>query len=93
MKMLCFGKNCGSFVNDNGEVINYWKLSLVKLSEYVEQKSDGINIQVGGECGKFSCTSAIFDCLPDDVKDYDGGLLLNVGFDEKKKIVECSYAD
>ena len=91
MKMLCYGKNKGSFPNDKGEVIEFWKVSCVKLAEYVEQKNDGVNVQVGGECGKYSCTSSIWDALPDDAKDYVGGLLLNVGFDEKKKIVEVDY--
>lgn len=93
MKMLAFGKNCGSFENDNGEVIEYYKISAVKLAEYVKQTNDGVNIQVGGECGKYSCTSNVFKSLPDDPVDYAAGLLLNVDFDDKKKIVEVDLAD
>ena len=89
MKMLCYGKNRGSFPNDRGEIVEYCKISAVKLAEYVEQKNDGVNITFGGECGKYSCTSSIWEALPDDPKDYVDGLLLNVGFDEKKKIVEA----
>lgn len=88
MKMLAYGKNKGTFVNDSGEAIEYFKLSAVKLAEYVDQKNDGLNVTIGGECGKYSCTSSIWESLPDDPKDYVGGLLLDVGFDEKKKIVE-----
>ena len=48
MKMLVYGKNCGSFVNDNGEVVEFWKLSGVKFARYVDQKDDGVNKVIGG---------------------------------------------
>ena len=93
MKMLVFGKNCGAFPNDNGEIVEFYKLSAVKYAEYVEQKNDGVNITVGGECGKYSVIKSVFDALPDDAESYDGGLLLDVDFDDKKKIVHADIAD
>lgn len=92
MKLLAFGKNCGSFVNDAGEVVEFFKLSAVKLAEYVEQKNDGVNVTVGGECNKFSVLKSVFDALPDDPESYDGGLLLDVDFDDKKKIFSVDLA-
>ena len=92
MKVLAFGKNCGAFPNDNGEVIEFFKLSAVKLSNYVEQKNDGVNITVGGECSKFTVTKFVFQALPDDAESYEGGLLLDVDFDDKKKIVDVDLA-
>ena len=93
MKMLVYGKNCGSFVNDNGEVVEFWKLSGVKFARYVDQKDDGVNKVIGGECNKYSVLKSVFESLPDDAESYDGGLLLDVDFDDKKKIVHCDIAD
>ena len=93
MKMLVYGKNCGAFANDDGELIEFWKISGVKLARYVDQKDDGVNKTIGGECNKYSVTKSVFDVLPDDVESYDGGLLLNVDFDDKKKIVFADIAD
>jgi len=92
MNMLVFGKNCGSFPNDDGVIVEFYKLSGVMLPEYVEQINDGVNITVGGECGKFSVSKSVFDSLPDDVESYEGGLLLDVDFNAKKKIVHADIA-
>lgn len=92
MKMLVFGKNGGSFPNDDGEIVEYYKISGVKFVRYVEQKNDGVNITVGGECGKYSVIKSVFDALPDDAESYDGGLLLDIDFDDKKKIVHVDIA-
>lgn len=93
MKMLAFGKDCGSFPNEHGEIVEYWKVSGVKLADYVEQVNDGVRITVGGICNRFSCTSSVFNSLPDDAQSYDGGLMLDVDFDDKKKIVGVDLAD
>ena len=92
MKMLVFGKSGGSFPNDNGEIVEYYKVFGVKFARYVEQKNDGVNIVVGGECGKYSVIKSVFDALPDDAESYDGGLLLDIDFDDKKKIVHADVA-
>lgn len=89
MKMLVFGKNCGAFTNDDGEFVEFFKVSGVKSAQYVEQKNDGVNITVGGECNKYTVIKSVFNVLPDDAESYDGGLLLDVDFDDKKKIVSA----
>ena len=90
--MLAFGKDCGSFPNEHGEIVEYYKISAVKLADYVEQVNDGVKITVGGLCSRFSCTSSVFNDLPDDPVDYADGLLLDVDFDDKKKIVGVELA-
>ena len=89
MNMLVFGKNCGTFPNDDGVVIEYYKISGVMSADYVEQVNDGVNVTIGSECGKFSVSKSVFDSLPDDIESYDGGLLLDVDFNSKKKIVHA----
>lgn len=89
MNMLVFGKNCGSFTDDDGVVIEYYKISGVMGVDYVEQVNDGVNLTIGSECGKFSVTKSVFELLPDDLESYDGGLLLDVDFNSKKKIVHA----
>lgn len=87
MKMLCYGKDCGSFPNDQGVIVDFWKLSLVKPADYIDQVNDGVKIVVGGQCNRFSCSQSVFESMPDDAIDYEGGLAVNVEFDDKKKIV------
>lgn len=87
MKMLVYGKNCGSFSNDDGENVKFYKLSALKFAQFVEQKNEKYTKVIGGECNKYSVLKSIFDDLPDDAESYDGGLLLDVEFDDKKKIV------
>lgn len=87
LKMLVFGKNCGSFENDDGKVVEFFKISAVKFARYVEQIDDGVYRTVGGECNKYSVLPSVFSVLPDDAESYDGGLLLDVEFDDRKKIV------
>lgn len=89
MKILAFGKNCGSFTNDQGEVVEYYKLSGVK---FVAQVDDGVNKLVGAECGKFSMTKDAFNDLPDDAESYENGLMLQCDFDDKKKIIGVDVA-
>ena len=87
MKMICYGKDCGSFPNEQGVIVEFWKLSLVKPAQYIDQINDGVKVVVGGQCSRYSCTQSVFESLPDVAKDYLGGLDLNIEFDDKKKIV------
>lgn len=89
MKITVFGKNCGSFVTDNGEAISYFKVSGVKS---VDQLSDGVNKTVGYSCEKFKISDSAFADLPDDIESYEGGLPINADFDDKGKIVAVELA-
>ena len=92
MKLIAFGKKCGVFANDRGEAVNFSKVFAVKPSEYVDQKDDGVNITVGGECNGYRCTADVFVSLPDSAKDYDGGLPIIVEFDDKQRIIHVDLA-
>lgn len=88
MKLLVFGKDCGAFPNDQGEIVEYWKISAVKPANRVQQVNDGVKITVGGTASRFSCTQSVFELLPDDLGSYPPeGVLYDLEFDDKGKIV------
>ena len=88
MKMLVFGKDCGSFPNDRGEIVDYWKISAVKPAKFVEQVNNGPKLTVGGTASRFSCTQSVFETLPDDLESYPNeGVLYDLEFNDKGKIV------
>ena len=87
LKMLFFGKNCGSFENDDGKVVEFFKISAVKFARYVEQIDDGVYRTVGGECNKYSVLPSVFSVLPDDAESYDGGYARHQR--SKQPIADC----
>lgn len=78
MKVLCVGKKAGSFVNQQGEYLEYSKIHCVYD---VPQVSDGNNVSCGREVDSFSVPRDIFDAIPDEE------CQLNVEFNQKGKVV------
>lgn len=91
MKLLCFGKNGGTFTDRRtNRDVEYYKLSVLKN---VEQRDERDTIVVGQSCEKISMTRSCFFTAPDKAEDYAGGLLLECEFNDKGVIVSVELAD
>lgn len=75
MKVECYGKKKGSFVNDNGEVVDYCKIFCVyPMSSNSSEQSEG------REAGAISIPKDFYDKIPIDSE-------LELSFNQKGKLI------